>query len=101
MLTRRSAIVSLGALAAASTGWACPLPGPSSGVHPVLMLNAACGDTNNINGFESGILRVAQGDSVQFLPTDQGHNTASKRGMIPDGAEPWNGGIDEALTVTF
>lgn len=28
-------------------------------------------------------------------------NTPEKRGMIPEEAEPWNGALDEELTVTF
>ena len=65
------------------------------------MLNAASDDANTPNVFEPAILHVEPGDSVTFLATDSGHNAASKRGMIPDGAEPWNGAIDEELTVTL
>lgn len=44
---------------------------------------------------------MKSGDSVKFLATDSGHNAASKRGMIPEGAEPWNGAVDEEIEVTF
>ena len=67
----------------------------------VLMLNAACGDPDTPNVFEPAILRINPGDSVTFVPTDAGHNSASKRGMIPESASPWNGAIDENLTVEF
>jgi len=102
MLTRRSFIVTattatgLAAGAAAST---CVVPAPKDGVHNVLMLNAACGDAQTPNVFEPPILRVVPGDVVKFIATDSGHNAASKRGMIPDGAEAWNGAIDEELEV--
>ncbi|MHA3916115.1 pseudoazurin [Halovulum sp. GXIMD14793] len=69
--------------------------------HGVMMLNADCNDTNVINVFEPSILRVDIGDSVTFLPSQSGHNSASKRGMVPEGAEPWNGGIDEEVTLTL
>lgn len=102
MHTRRNFILSLSALSAASVAWACPVPIRAEGdPHSVLMLNAACGDSNKPNVFTPSILRVAVGDSVTFVPTDSGHNAASKRGMIPEGATPWNGAVDETLNVTF
>lgn len=102
MHTRRNFVLSLSALAAASTAWACPVPtAGTGGAHDVLMLNADCGDKNKLNVFTPAILRVGQGDSVTFVPTDKGHNSASKRGMIPEGATPWNGAVDEVLTVRF
>lgn len=102
MLTRREFTLSLPALTVASSiGWA-KSPGTSkTGAHAVMMLNAACNDANVLNVFEPAILWIEQGDSVTFIPTDDGHNAASKRGMIPDGAEPWNGSVDEKLTVTL
>ena len=102
MLTRRNFIVSLPLLGAAtSIGWA-KTPGVSeNGNHAVMMLNADCGDANVLNVFEPAILRVDPGDSVTFVPTDDGHNAASKRGMIPEGAAPWNGAVDGEQTVTL
>lgn len=100
MLTRRNFTLSMTALGATSAAWACPVPPRSeAGEHSILMLNAACGDSNTPNVFEPAILRVDVGDCVTFIPTDAGHNTASKRGMIPEGAEAWNGAVDERLTL--
>ena len=31
------------------------------------------------------------GDTVTFESVDKGHNSASIKGMIPDGAEAWKG----------
>jgi pseudoazurin len=102
MHTRRNFILSMTALCTASAAWACPVPSLSTdGKHSILMLNAACGDSNTPNVFEPAILRVNSGDSVTFVPTDTGHNSASKRGMIPEGAVPWNGVVNEDLTVDF
>lgn len=101
MLTRRSFTLSLPALALASLARSNTATTSGAGRHAVMMLNADCNDTNVINVFEPAILYVAPGDSVTFLPTDAGHNTASKRGMIPDGAEAWNGAVDAELTVTL
>ncbi|MEM8813316.1 MAG: pseudoazurin [Pseudomonadota bacterium] len=102
MLTRRKFAIFTGALAmGGSAGWACPVPPADGTQHSILMLNAACGDSDTPNVFAPALLRIDVGDSVTFLATDAGHNSASKRGMIPDGAEAWNGGIDEELSVTF
>ncbi|ABG32220.1 pseudoazurin [Roseobacter denitrificans] len=101
MLTRREFTLSLAALAG-TQAIARPLtPAEKNARHSVLMLNAACGDAQRLNLFEPAILRVNAGDTVTFLATDSGHNTASKRGMIPQGATPWNGGIDEEISVTL
>ena len=51
--------------------------------------------------FVPALLRVEPGDSVRFLPVDPGHNAETIEGMVPPGAEPFRGGIDEELVVTF
>lgn len=51
--------------------------------------------------FDPPLLHVQLGDTVIFEPTQTGHNTASKKGMLPDGAEKWNSAIDEQFEVTF
>lgn len=101
MLTRRSFTLSLPALALASVARGKTASTAEDGNHTVLMLNADCNDANVINVFEPAILHVEPGESVTFIPTDEGHNAASKRGMIPDGAASWNGAVDEALTITL
>ena len=69
--------------------------------HRVLMLNAASEDSGHPNVFEPALLFIEPGDSVTFVPVDSSHNSASWRRMLPQGAEEWNGGIDEELTVTL
>ena len=69
--------------------------------HRILMFSAHPTDPTRANVFEPAFLRVAPGDSVTFVPSDPSHNSASKRGMIPEGAEPWNSGVDEEFTVTL
>ncbi|MEM6939070.1 MAG: pseudoazurin [Pseudomonadota bacterium] len=102
MLNRRAFTLSLGALASATPLLAAGVvPEAQGGQHSVLMLNADCNDSNLVNVFEPAILKVKSGDSVRFLATDGGHNSASKRGMIPEGAEGWNGALDEEINVTF
>ncbi|MEM8852352.1 MAG: pseudoazurin [Pseudomonadota bacterium] len=69
--------------------------------HIVKMLNIDPDDPERQMVFEPEILFIAPGDTVTFVPTDKGHNAATKRGMLPDGAEPWNGAIDEEISVTL
>tara|TARA_B100000700_G_scaffold295820_1_gene359071 strand:+ start:328 stop:789 length:462 start_codon:yes stop_codon:yes gene_type:complete len=51
--------------------------------------------------FEPPVLTINPGDSVKWVATNPGHNTASIDGMLPQGANPWNGGINEELVVKF
>ena len=65
----------------------------------VMMLNMATDDAQHTNVFAPDMLYVLSGDTITFVPTDAGHNTASKRGMMPDGAEPWNSPLNEEFSV--
>lgn len=67
--------------------------------HRIEMLNTAPSDTNHNNVFSPALLFVEPGDTMTFVPTDAGHNSASKRGMLPEGAEPWNSPMDEEFTI--
>lgn len=69
--------------------------------HIVEMRNVAVGDPNTINVFTPPVLKIAVGDKVRFVVVDKSHNTASKKGMLPEGAEPWNSKIDEEIEITF
>jgi len=51
--------------------------------------------------FEPAFVRIAPGDSVRFVATDRGHNAETIEGMLPEGATPFSGAINEELTVTF
>lgn len=64
----------------------------------VLMLNR--GEAGTMV-FEPAFLRLAPGDSVRFVATDRGHNAETIEGMLPEGATPFSGAINEELTVTF
>jgi pseudoazurin len=47
------------------------------------------------------VVHVQPRDTVRFVPVDPGHNAESLKGMIPEGAEPFKGGIGKELAVTF
>ena len=51
--------------------------------------------------FEPAVLKIKKGDTVTFKATDAAHNSASIKGMIPSGAEEWNGKLSQDISVTF
>lgn len=65
----------------------------------VKMLNQ--GPEGQIMAFDPALVRINPGDSVHFVATDKGHNIESTKGMIPEGAQPFAGKMNEDLTVTL
>lgn len=51
--------------------------------------------------FEPSLTKIAPGDTVTFVPTDKGHNVESIIGMLPPGAVPFKGKMNQGLTVKF
>jgi pseudoazurin len=51
--------------------------------------------------FEPALVTIAPGDSVKFVATDKSHNAETIKGMVPDGAKPFTGKMNEDVTVTF
>jgi pseudoazurin len=51
--------------------------------------------------FEPALVKVAPGDTVTFVPTDKGHNAETIKEIIPEGAEPFKGGMGKEVVVTF
>ena len=64
----------------------------------VQMLNQG---TDGVMVFEPSVLQIQVGDTVTFTPSNPGHNSASMEGMIPAGAESWDSGMSQSVTVTF
>jgi pseudoazurin len=50
--------------------------------------------------FEPSFVQAQPGDTITFVPTDRGHNSATIEGLLPEGAEPWEGEINEEVSVT-
>lgn len=67
----------------------------------IMMVNTATDNPQYTNVIVPEILRAQLGDTVTFVPADIGHKTASNRGMIPDGVEPWNSPMYEEFSITF
>ncbi|WP_297322765.1 pseudoazurin [uncultured Bartonella sp.] len=51
--------------------------------------------------FEPDYLVIKPGDRVKFVATQKSHNAATIDDMIPEGAVPFKGKIDEELEITF
>ena len=66
--------------------------------HQVQMLNK--GEKGSMV-FQPNLIAAAPGDTVTFIPTDKSHDAQSIKDMIPDGAEPFKGKMNEQITVTF
>ncbi len=51
--------------------------------------------------FEPNLVKAAPGDTVHFIAADKGHDVLSIKGMVPEGAEPFEGKLSQDLTVTL
>lgn len=51
--------------------------------------------------FEPAGIKIAKGDSIIFVPTDKSHNAETVKGLIPEGAIPFRGKVNETVKVTF
>ena len=51
--------------------------------------------------FAPEVVRIAPGDTVDFVAVDKGHEVHSVPGMIPAGAPPFEGRMNEDAKVTF
>lgn len=51
--------------------------------------------------FEPGLTKIAKGDTVTFIPTDKSHNAETINTLIPAGAKPFKGKVNETIKVTF
>ena len=67
-------------------------------VHEVKMLNSGA---DGIMVFEPAVIKISKGDTVNFVATDMSHNSASLNGMIPAGADSWNGALSQDISITF
>ena len=64
--------------------------------HTVKMLNKGDG---GMMIFEPAVLKVAVGDTVNFVATDMAHNSVSV--FTPPGATPWRGMMSRDISVTL
>src|SRR5689334_18843374 len=51
--------------------------------------------------FEPALVKIEPGDTVKFVATDKSHNAETIKGMLPAGATPFAGKMNENVSVTF
>jgi pseudoazurin len=51
--------------------------------------------------FEPALVKIEPGDTVKFRAVNKGHNVETIKGMLPEGAKPFVGKINEELAITF
>lgn len=67
----------------------------------VAMLTQDPDDPDVMQIFDPRLVRASVGDTITFVPTDPGHQSSSIEGMIPDGAQGWEGEIGEKVSYVF
>jgi pseudoazurin len=51
--------------------------------------------------FEPSLVKIEPGDTVKFVASDKSHNAESIKGMLPEGAAPFAGKMNEDVVVAF
>jgi pseudoazurin len=51
--------------------------------------------------FVPEVVRIEPGDSLTFIAADKGHEVHSVPGMIPQGAQPFEGSMNQDVKATF
>jgi pseudoazurin len=51
--------------------------------------------------FEPALVKIEPGDTVKFVASDKSHNAESIKGMLPEGAAPFAGKMNEDVVATF
>lgn len=51
--------------------------------------------------FEPALVKIEPGDTVKFVATDKSHNAESIKNMLPEGAAPFAGKMNEDVVVSF
>jgi pseudoazurin len=65
----------------------------------VKMLNK--GADGGLMVFEPALVKIEPGDTVKFVASDKSHNAETVKGMLPEGAAPFAGKVNEDVVVTF
>lgn len=94
-ITRRDGLRLLAAAAAVAGPFRASAMGA---VHEVQMLNKHP-ETGERMVFVPDLIRAAPGDTIRFVAADRGHNSASNKDMLPEGAEGWKGRVSKDVEV--
>ena len=66
--------------------------------HKIKMLSSSDG---KMMVFEPAVLKINKGDSVKWIATQPGHNSASINEMLPDDTKGWEGAVNEEISINF
>ena len=91
-------LVGWGGAAAIAAALALTLSVAEAANIEVKMLNKGA---KGVMVFEPDLVKIQPGDSVTFISANPGHDAMSVPGMLPDGAEPFEGQLSKDVTVTF
>lgn len=69
----------------------------ASETHIVEMLNRG---EDGAMVFEPAFIQAQPGDTITFVPTDKSHNAATLEDLVPEGAEAFEGGMSEEISIT-
>lgn len=83
-------------LAAAAIAMAVSAPAFAA-EHVVKMLNKGAA---GMMVFEPALVKAVPGDTIRFVPTDKSHNAESINTMMPAGAAPFKGKMNQEVTMT-
>ncbi len=95
IIQRRTVLIGGAALLAAPPAFA------QGAMHEVQMLNMHPEDRRRRMVFYPRLQAIQPGDTVKFVSVNPGHNSESLEGMVPDGAEPWKGRVNEEIELTL
>lgn len=70
-------------------------------VHEIQMLNGDPDNPRERMVFRPDLVVAKPGDIIKFIPTDPSHQSSSVDGMLPGGADGWQGKVNEALEYTL
>ena len=66
--------------------------------HQIKMLSSSNG---KMMVFEPAVLKINKGDSVKWIATQPGHNSASINELLPNDTKGWVGAVNEEISVHF
>jgi pseudoazurin len=72
-------------------------PAARAAEHEVQMLSK--GPEGQINWFQPPVVHAEPGDTIHFVATDKGHNSAPL--VVPEGGETWSGKLSQDVSVTL
>jgi pseudoazurin len=76
-----------------------PSPHALAGEIEVAALNR--GPSGAVFVFSPELVRIEPGDSISFVAVDKGHEVHSVPSMIPEGAQPFEGRMNQDVKITF